>query len=151
MSQPTCIICAPILTWRCMLRNDWTFEYRASLLSEASRHREDYHRSRLEWWRTKKDEVLGTIRSEGLEIDEKLVLEHPSPKARDWHDATRVTVRTDLRNDLDECLKKLAFHTNELRAYVGWREVLSANPEARLSLDHEDWQFFFSKPDSDRG
>lgn len=131
-----------------MLRNEWTFEYTAQQLSDAARDRLKHHQLRIEWWRSKKDQVLQTIRSEGLEIDEKLVLEYSSPKGRDWNDATRVTVRTDLRNDLNECLKKLAFHTERSTAYLGWRDVLSANTDARLSLDHEDWQFFFSAPDS---
>lgn len=26
----------------------------------------------------------------------------------------------------------------------GWQDVLTANPNARLSLDHEDWSLFFS-------
>lgn len=29
--------------------------------------------------------------------------------------------------------------------YHGWQQVLSANPEARLSLNHDDWLFFFGQ------
>lgn len=126
-----------------MLRAEWKFEYLASKLAEAAGNRSAHHRDRLDWWRAKKDQVLQTIRSDGLEIDEKLVLEYTSPKSRDWQDATRVSVRNDLRNDLNECLKKLAHHTQQLASYSAWSEVLSANSGANLSLDHEDWQFFF--------
>lgn len=126
-----------------MIRNEWKFEYLASKLADAAGARAAHHRDRLDWWRGNKDKVLDTIRSEGIEIDEKIVLEFSSPKSRDWQDATRVSVRNDLRADLNECLKKLAYHTQQLASYSAWSEVLSANAAASLSLDHEDWQFFF--------
>lgn len=126
-----------------MLRNEWKFEYSAAKLADAASTRAARHRDRLEWWRARKDKVLETIRSEGLEIDEKIVLEFASPKSRDWQDGARVSVRNDLRNDLNECLKKLAYHTEQLASYTSWNEVLKANAESCLSLDHEDWQFFF--------
>lgn len=132
-----------------MLRDEWKFEYQAAKLAQASENRAAHHRDRFDWWRAKKDQVLQTIRSEGIEIDEKLVLEFASPKSRDWQDATRVTVRNDLRNDLNECLKKLAHHTRLMASYSAWSEVLSANPTAALNLDHEDWQFFFGSSGSE--
>ena len=64
---------------------------------------------------------------------------------RDWEQGAQVTVRNDLKKDLDECLEKLAYHTGLMADYDGWQQVLSANPEARLSLDHEDWLFFFGQ------
>lgn len=134
----------PPLIWRNMLRNEWKFEYRAVKLADAAGIRAAFHRDRLDWWKARKDKVLDTIRSEGLEIDEKIVLEFSSPKSRDWQDATRISVRTDLRTDLNECLKKLAHHTQQQASYLAWTEVLSANPDANLALDHEDWQYFFS-------
>ncbi len=64
---------------------------------------------------------------------------------RDWEQGAQVTVWNDLKKDLDECLEKLAYHTGLMADYDGWQQVLSANPEARLSLDHEDWLFFFGQ------
>ena len=34
---------------------------------------------------------------------------------------------------------------DKLEEYVGWQQVLEANPENRQSLDIEDWLFFFAK------
>jgi prophage antirepressor-like protein len=102
-----------------------------------------YHEERLAFWRAKREEVLERIRSEGLEIDEKIVMAYPTPKAQDWSRANRVTVRDDLREHLDECLAKLREHTELLRDHGGWVAMLTANPEARLPLDVEDWTFFF--------
>ena len=106
----------------------------------------DWHRERLAFWGARREETLATIRSEGLEIDEKIVIGVHTPKARDWERANRVTVRDDLRMQLDEVLHKLKEHTGRLAEYDGWRQMLAANPEARLSLDIADWLYFFGEP-----
>lgn len=126
-----------------MLRDEWKFEYGATKLFEASQAKREFHRERIDWWKGKKDQVLQTIRSEGLEIDEKLVLEHATPKSRDWQDGARVSVRNDLKTDLNECLRKLGYHTDCANTFEGWFQVLKANPSAQLNLDHQDWLFFF--------
>ncbi len=92
-----------------------------------------------------KEQVITQIRAEGLEIDENIALEYISPKSRDWERGAQVTVRDDLRKDLDECLKKLGYHTGLINEYIGWQQILVANPEAVLSLDHSDWMFFFGQ------
>jgi len=128
-----------------MLRNEWKFEYAASKLAEASQNKIDWHTERLNWWKTKKDEVFTTIRSEGLEVDEKISARFNNPKSRDWEGGAQVMIRNDLQKDLDECLEKLQSHTKCLNDYKGWHQVLIANPENRLSLDIADWLFFFGK------
>jgi hypothetical protein len=128
-----------------MKRDEWVFEYAASDLAEAASGKMWFHEERLEWWKNKKAEIMDTIRADGLEIDEKISLGYRSPKSRDWEDGARVVVRNDLRKDLDECLEKLAFHTEQLRHYDGWHQVLTANPGARLQLQIEDCLFFFGR------
>jgi hypothetical protein len=126
-----------------MQRNTWTFDYTSHRLAEAAQSKIARHEGRLAHWRAQREAVLAKIRSEGLEIDEKLVMAYPSPKAQDWSRANRVTVRDDLRQHLDECLEKLRAHTGLLRDYEAWNALLAAQPEARLPLDAEDWHFFF--------
>lgn len=128
-----------------MLRNDWKFAYTAPNLAEAARTKLAFHDERLEFWRSKKDEVMGLIRSEGLEIDEKIVLQFSHPKARDWERGAQVMVRNDLREKLEECLEKLKWHTDRRREYDGWEQVLAASPENRQELDIDDWLFFFGR------
>ena len=128
-----------------MLRKDWGFDYTATKLAEAAATKMVFHQERLDWWKTKRQEVMGTIRSEGLEIDEKLVMEFRSPKARDWDRSAQVLIRNDLQTDLSECLDKLSHHTQQVQQYDGWQQVLAANPEARVKLDIEDWLFFFAR------
>jgi len=128
-----------------MLRKEWKFDYTANKLAEASDIKLQFHQERFEWWKDKKEQVIAQIRAEGLEIDENIALEYVSPKSRDWDRGTQVTVRDDLRKDLDECLKKLSYHTGQINDYNGWRQVLNANPEVRLSLNHDDWLFFFGQ------
>ncbi len=128
-----------------MLRQDWGFDYTATKLAEAADQKKDFHQERLDWWKAKRLEVMGTIRSEGLEIDEKIVMEFRSPKSRDWNQGSQVMVRNDLQKDLGECLEKLSHHTQQLHQFDGWQQVLAANPEARVKLDIDDWLFFFGR------
>jgi hypothetical protein len=128
-----------------MQRKDWQFEYAAAQLAEAAQAKMAHHTERLKFWKTKREETLAKIRSEGLEIDEKIVVGYQNPKARDWDRANRISVRDDLRQRLDEVLDKLKFHTEKLGEYNGWRQMLVANPQARLGLDIEDWLFFFGR------
>ena len=128
-----------------MLRTTWKFPYPAARLAEAAQARHAYHDERLAWWTAKRAQVMETIRAEGLEIDERLVLAHPNPKARDWDRGAKVMVRNDLQEDLDECLTKLRHHTEKRRDYDGWMQALQANAGAPLELDIEDWLFFFGR------
>jgi hypothetical protein len=128
-----------------MLREEWKFDYTAVKLAEAAQEKINYHSSRLSWWRSRKDEVFNTIRSEGIEVDEKISLTFDNPKSRDWNAGAQVMVRNDLQKDLDEVMDKLKWHTKLLNEYDGWQQVLISNPENRLSLDIKDWLFFFGK------
>jgi hypothetical protein len=44
-----------------------------------------------------------------------------------------------------ECQGKILEHDNLVRTYDGWVQVLQGNPEARVTLHHDDWLFFFGK------
>jgi hypothetical protein len=128
-----------------MLRDTWKFGYSAQQIIEATNSKLTFHQERFNWWKDKKEQVITQIRAEGLEIDEAITLEYISPKSRDWERGAQVTVRDDLRKDLNECLKKLAYHTELINDFLGWQQVLTANPDAPLNLDHEDWRFFFGR------
>jgi hypothetical protein len=127
-------------------RQIWQFEYMGSQLAEAARAKLAHHQERFGWWSSKKEEVLSKIRSEGLEIDESLAMESPHhAKARDYQRGTQVMIRNDLQENLEECLRKLSYHAAQSHQYDGWVQVLAANSDARVRLDHEDWLFFFGK------
>ena len=129
-----------------MLREAWKFPTPAARLAEAAQAKLAYHDERVQWWTDKRAQVMATIRAEGLEIDERLVLAHANPKARDWErGATKVMVRNDLQEDLEECTAKLRFHTGKRSEYDGWVQVLQANAGTPLELDIEDWLFFFGR------
>ena len=128
-----------------MQRNEWKFDYTASALAEAAQVRLAYHHERLSFWNAKREEVLANIRSEGIEVDEKIVLGYRNPKSRDWERGGKVMIRNDLQQHLEEVYEKLHWHTEKLSGYEAWQQVLAANPENRLSLDVDDWQFFFGR------
>lgn len=128
-----------------MLRKDWTFPYPAHELAAAAQAKLAYHDERIRWWTDKRAQVMATIRAEGIEVDERIVLSHPSPKARDWERGAKVMVRNDLKDDLEEYLEKLRWHTEQRRDYDGWLQALRANGEQRVELDIEDWLHFFGR------
>ncbi len=128
-----------------MLRDKWDFEYSGAQLCEAAAKRIAFHQERLKWWKDKRQEVMAQIRTEGLEINESMVLAYQNPKSRDWVDSTQVMIRSDLKQALIECQKKLSEHTERLSDFSGWYLMLKANPEVRKSLDLNDWLFFFTE------
>jgi hypothetical protein len=127
-----------------MKRNDWTFDHTAARLAEAAEAKVKHHEARLAFWHDSRASVLAAIRTDGIEIDEKIVMGFQTPKAQDWQRANRVSIRDDLRAQLDECHDKLRWHTEHLEQFKGWLALLNANPEARLPLDGEDWRYFFA-------
>ena len=128
-----------------MQREDWKFTYTGKQLLDAANAKLAHHQKKYGWWLARKDELLAKIRSEGLEVSEAQAVQHSGHKARDWNQGARVMVRNDLQTQLDECLRKLAFHTEELDSFQGWQQVFEANPDSSLPLDHEDWLFFFGR------
>ena len=128
-----------------MLRDEWKFHYSGTQLVEAARAKLAHHTKKHAFWLARKEELLGKIRSEGLEVTESEAVHHTGHKARDWRHSAKVMVRNDLQAQLDECLSKLVFHTEQLDSFQGWLQVFEANPGSDLPLDHEDWLFFFGR------
>lgn len=126
-----------------MKREEWIFNYTGHALADAARAKIEHHSGRLDWWKRKKNEVTATIRSEGIEIDEKIALEYSNPKARDWDRGGEVLIRNDLRKQLAECFDKLSYHAGIISEYEAWFQTLSAHPEQQFQLDINDWLFFF--------
>ncbi len=114
-------------------------------MAEAATVKLNFRQGRLAFWKQSKDETMTTIRAEGLEIDEKIALGYRSPKSAEWERGAKIMVRNDLRDKLDECLTKLAHHTEMIQHYDGWLQALTANPQTRFQVDIEDWHFFFGR------
>ena len=128
-----------------MLRSEWKFDYTAAQLADAARAKIIFHDAQLEFWKAKRTEVMATIKDEGIEVHEKVALGFSNPKARDFERGGEIVIRNDLRNVLTETFDKLKYHTKLRDTYNGWEQVLSANLANSLSLDINDWLFFFGR------
>lgn len=128
-----------------MLRTDWKFTYTAAKLAEGATTKLKFHEERIVWWKKRKEDLVAEIRKDGLEISEGAALAYSHPKSRDYERGSRVMVRNDLQEKLDECMEKLAHHTGKRLEYDGWIQVLQANAEDRLAVDIQDWLFYFGK------
>lgn len=128
-----------------MLRSDWKFSYTGTQLAQGAQTKLKFHEGRIAWWKKHKEELIAQIKSEGIQVSEGAAMGYSNPKARDYERGAKVMVRNDLQEKLDECMEKLGHHTNKLRDYDGWLQVLTGNPETMLEADMDDWLFYFGK------
>lgn len=124
------------------LRQDWEFEYTAGKLAEAAKLKKESHTKRLEWWEAKKKEVMQKVRDSGIEIRDSVAASYSNTKGAY---GPEIEVDAGMQRDLCECQSKILEHTNLIKSYDGWVQVLEANKESRLKLSHEDWLFFFAE------
>ena len=123
-----------------MNRDEWKFSYQADKLLAASEAKKSFHEDRHSWWTKKKEEVMASIKAEGLEIDESVAMGY-SNSGRN----TSVTIRNDLLKDLNECVGKISEHDSKLKDYSAWIQVLNSQGQASFDLNQDDWLFFFGK------
>lgn len=123
-----------------MKRNEWTFDYTAAKLAEAATTKRDAHQKKLEWWEAKKTEVMKKVGESGIEIQDSVASNYSNTKG---NFGPQIRIDAGLQRDLTECQDKIMEHHAATKSYDGWVQVLSANPEARLSLEHDDYLYFF--------
>lgn len=129
-----------------MLRNDWKFDYTAPQLAQAAQGKIAHHDEELVFWNNQRETLIATIKAEGIEVNEKLVISaHNHPKACDWDRGGEIMIRNDLRKGLAEAFDKLKYHTQRRDTYDAWLQVFAANPQKRFGLDIADWLFFFGR------
>lgn len=128
-----------------MLRDQWKFRYTARQLAEAAQTKIQFHKGRLEFWEARRREVIDQIKADGIEVNEKTILQFGSPKMRDFQQGGDIMIRNDLRKSLAESYEKLAYHTGHRDTFDGWQQVLGANPDNTIELDIDDWLFFFGR------
>lgn len=128
-----------------MLRDQWKFRYTAEQLAEAVQQKIQYHDERHTFWNGRREDIVTQIKADGIEVNEKYVLQYGSPKMRDYQQGGDIMIRNDLRKSLTEAYEKLAYHTGRKDTYDGWRQILTANSGLPLDLDINDWLFFFGR------
>ncbi len=126
-----------------MNRDEWKFSYTADRLLEAAMGKKEFHLGRLDWWSKKQKEVEGTIRSEGIEIDESVASAITNYSTA--HRGAQVNIRGDLVRDLQECVVKVSEHREHIKNYDAWAQVLSSQGSSSFDLHQDDWLFFFGK------
>jgi len=134
-----------------MKRDQWTFQYSANQLAEASQKKIKFHNERLEFWGARRSKIIDQIKADGIEVNEKSVLQYTTPKMRDYQEGGDIMIRNDLRKSLAEAYEKLSYHTGRRDIYDGWRQVLEANSEDKIDLHIDDWLFFFGQDTSKEG
>jgi hypothetical protein len=104
-----------------MLRDQWKFRYTAEQLAEAVQQKIQYHDERHAFWNGRREDIVTQIKADGIEVNEKSVLQYASPKMRDYQQGGDIMIRNDLRKSLTEAYEKLAYYTGRKDTYDGWR------------------------------
>lgn len=126
-----------------MQRHEWTFKYAGWKLAEAAIEQRAYREQRLAEREKKKEAAEQQIRWNGIEITESI-----AEKLANYSNpgfGPQITVDQKLLREYSECIEGIKRNRELLRQYDGWIQVLQANPDQQLELDHEDWLFFFGK------
>jgi hypothetical protein len=123
-----------------MKRDEWSFAYTAAKLAEAAQTKKDTHLGKRDWWEKKKVEVMAKVRESGIDIRDSVAASYSNTKGGY---GPQIEIDAGMQRDLSECQAKILEHDNLVRAYDGWVQVLTAHPEARLDLEHDDFLFFY--------
>ena len=127
-----------------MNRDDWEFDYTASVLATAAETQRDYRWTRVTEWESQKEIVMARIKESGLTIHETVAAGMQNYTTSNVG-GPQIMIDATMQRDLNECASKIAIHRNSATEYDSWAQVLNANPAARLKLKHNDWMYFFGK------
>src|SRR6185503_7290211 len=125
-----------------MNRNEWEFEFTASALASAAKAKKETHQRKMDWWEAKKKETIQKVRDSGIEVKDSVAASYSNTKG---NFGPQITIEAGLQRDLSECQDKIMEHNDLVRQYDGWAQVLDANNESRVKLQHDDWLFFFGQ------
>lgn len=123
-----------------MKRYQWSFGYTAVKLADAARAKKDEHGGKKAWWEAKKAEVMARVRESGIEVRDSVAATYSNTKGGC---GPQIEVDAGMQRDLSECQAKILEHDKLVHEYDGWVQVLAANPETILDLDHQDYLYFF--------
>lgn len=129
------------------LRNDWEFEYTAGNLADAAEKQKAHRLERKQAWIDQYRDIQAKIKDGGVTIHES-VSKHMGNTTSYGHDP-EVQIDPKLSKDLKEAHRRIQTHDDAAREYDGWIQVLRANKEDRLKLNHGDWLYFFGGLEED--
>lgn len=136
-----------------MKREKWKFQFKTEDVKVAAEAKVKFHQERHAWWGAKKEEVMKEIKEGGVSIDESIVDELGKTGYAGYQTlqvraqsfgSPQVRIDPQLVQRLSECHGKIQEHKEKVKDYSAWVEVLSAG-SGLLTLDHEDYLFFYGK------
>jgi len=127
-------------------REEWEFTYLAVKVLDGARKQLQYRQSRVDFWESKKAEVMEEIRTKGLDVYE------PEAEKLSGYVGTQnvmgspqIKVDPALQLRLTEASNKIRENRQWVAEYDAWVQVLEGNKDASLRLKQGDWLFFFGR------
>ncbi len=136
-----------------MKRVKWKFQFKADEVKAATEAKLVFHKERRDWWEKTKAEVMQKIKEGGVTIDESIVdmlgktgySNYQTLNVRAQNAGPQVRIDPELVQHLQEAHTKVDEHKEKMKLYQSWSEVLTAGGSQLLTLDHEDYLFFYGK------
>lgn len=134
-----------------MRRQNWKFEYTGKALAAAAAEKRDQRKERLKWWLNRKEEIFKDIRGKGITIEEGnasrlgTLSNDVNAIYKGRLQGPQVVVNEALERELEEAHNRIQINQEAVAEYEGWHQVMSANPDQVVKLNHNDWLYFFGK------
>ncbi len=126
-----------------MERSKWTFTYSADALIEAAKTQRDDRLMRRGRWEKQRNNVMEDIKKDGITVNEPQSKTLSNDRSALYGRGSRIMIRADLQEKLEECEDRIRLHDNAAREYDGWIQALTANGMEKFPLAIDDWLYFF--------
>lgn len=113
--------------------HEWTFQFSAGELHEATHARRVHHENRLEFWRSELEKADTALRARGVEFRDVPMT-----------GGSRVDTVLDpqLAARVSECRSKVAEHTAKRVTFVRWEALFKRSAMRTFDLTVGDVEFF---------
>lgn len=133
-----------------MKREEWVFQFPANEILAAAQKKRDFHAERRDWWENQRHNVMLSIKSSGITIDESMATEILKSYSNIGRQPS-VRIDPEMLADLQECNSKITEHRQKYASYVSFVSLLQSQGNTMLPMNKDDWLFFFSENKVDNG
>jgi hypothetical protein len=116
-----------------MKRSEHTFQFLGKQIGVAAQTEADYHRDRVEWWKSEQDKAIEKAKAAGVEIREM-----------DVTGGKRVDVVLDpsVQSRLSECASKINSHRQAHDRFQIEAAAYASQPDRAYELHPDDIVYF---------
>lgn len=116
------------------VRNEWRFQFSASVISKAAKDEAAYHEERLDWWKIEQERATEQAKAASV-----VVRKHEVTGGK----RVEVVLDPSVSKRLQECESKISAHRAAFDDFKRWADAMSAmQPRQNYDLDPDDVAYF---------